>query len=342
MTVYIHSFHYSSASNGIKITYELISRLNNMGICAKSLCFDPYYFGANIPLKYLKNTIFCTEKEFPEIEPDDIVIYPEHVKGNPLNANRVVRYLLNKPYYIFGYGIDYRPTDYILSFSQLVSETLPYLYIMIDERKIYKEIREKNPKRKGIYSVYFGKCNLDIIRHSNGILAELQKKYGCVNVITRQFPERNIALGMIAESDLLVSFDPLSNLNYEATLLGTPVLLLDDSFNTSSTHLPAEQCGYFYNIKDFEKGKKAVGESYTNYFNYIAKQDELIKETYTAWVRHFEACQNPDYLKTNTEHNRRQKEIDYEQFLKKKKAVFSMVATYYDIPQKTAKILGVR
>ena len=337
--VYIHSFHYSAASNGIKITYELARKLNEMGICAKNLCFDPYVCGAEIPFKYLKNTIFCSVDQFPDIEPDDIVIYPEHVSGNPLNATCVVRYLLNKPYYIFGYGIEYAESDYILSYSQLISETLPYLYILVDERKIYANTRRENPKKKNVYSVYFGKCNPEVLKNGENILREMQKKYKSVNVITRQYPERKSALRMIAESDMMVSFDPLSNLNYEATLLGTPVLMLDDSFNTSSVHLPAEQCGYFYNINDLERAKLVVKESYNCYCNYFMKQDKIIKDTYKNWIHHFELCSKPEYLRANAERNRRQKETDYKQFLKKQKVVFIMIATTHDIPQTMAEIL---
>ena len=339
--IYIHSFHYSAASNGIKVTYELVRKLNNMGICAKNLCFDSYVCGAEIPFKYLVNTIFCSDDQFPMIEPDDIVIYPEHVSGNPLNARRVVRYLLNKPYYIFGYGIEYAASDYILSFSELISKDLPYLYILLDERKMYADIRRDKPKKKDVYSVYFGKCNPEVLKNSESILRRIQKKYGIVNIITRQYPDRNSALRMIAESDMMASFDPLSNLNYEATLLGTPVLMLDDSFNTSATHLPAEQSGYFYNLNDLESAKLAVKESYINYCNYVMKQDRIIEDTYKKWEYHFEACSNPEYLGKNAERNKKQKEVDYEQFLKKRKSVFNMVATYNDIPIRIAEILGL-
>ena len=283
MKIYIHSFHYSAASNGIKITYELVKRLNDMGICAKNLCFDPYICGAEIPFKYLKNTVFCSDEQFPVVEPDDIMIYPEHVRGNPLNARCVVRYLLNKPYYIFGYGIEYAASDYILSFSQLISEVLPYLYILLDERKMYADIRQENPKKKNVYSVYFGKCNPEVLNDSQSILRKAQEQYGIVNVITRQYPDRKSALQMIAESDMMISFDPLSNLNYEATLLGTPVLMLDDSFNTCSTHLPAEQSGYFYTINDLERAKLMVKESYISY----ATDSALYEKKFTEFAHKF-------------------------------------------------------
>lgn len=340
--VYIHSFHYSGASNGIKITYELVRQLNEMGICAKNLCFDTYVCGAEVPFKYLKNTIFCSHDQFPVIEPNDIVIYPEHVSGNPLNARCVVRYLLNKPYYIFGYGVEYDESDYILSFSQLISKVLPYLYILIDERTTYEDIRRENPKREMVCSVYFGKCNPEVLKNSKNILRRIQKKYKDVNVITRQYPDRMSALRMIAESDLMVSFDPLSNLNYEATLLGTPVFMVDDSFDTSSADLPAKQSGYFYSLNDLENAKQAVKESYISYCDYIMRQEKIIEDAHKKWIHHFELCANSEYLRKNAEHNRRQQEIDHEQFLKKRESTFQMIATYKDIPKRIARILKVR
>ena len=83
-----------------------------------------------------------------------------------------------------------------------------------------------------------------------------------------------------------------------------------------------------------------VKESYISYCNYVMEQDRIIEETYKKWVHHFEDCSNPEYLRANAERNKKQKEEDYEQFLKKHKVVFNMVATYDDIPRGIARILG--
>lgn len=341
MTVYVHSFHYSSASNGIKITYELVKRLNNLGICAKNLCFDKYVQGAKIPLEYLVNTVFCSIESFPEIEPEDIVIYPEHVKGNPLKARNVVRYLLNKPYFIFGYGIDYSPTDYLMSFSQLISKTLPYLYVLIDERPFFEEIRKNNPKKQSTVSIYFGKCNLEEKKHYSKLLREIKKRYRHVNIITRQRPTRVEALSLISESIMLVSFDPLSNINYEATLLETPVLLADNSFHLDSIALPAAQCGIFYDIGDYSNALQEVKESYKNYCDYLLKQDCCIMDAFQSWKTHFNDLSKNNYYSINKVKNEEQAKVDFIQYTERKEKVFCMINMQTDIPICFLKALGM-
>ncbi len=48
-----------------------------------------------------------------------VVIYPEITNGNPLGAKHVVRYLLNKPGFFNGRGLEsYGATDYFIHFAE--------------------------------------------------------------------------------------------------------------------------------------------------------------------------------------------------------------------------------
>lgn len=340
MTIYLHSFHHSFASNGIKVTYELIRQLNNLGFAAKNLCFDPHVPNAIFPEEYLKNTIFCTETSFPKLNDDDIAIYPEHVQGNPLNAKKIVRYLLNKPYFLFGYGIDYTDTDYVLVFSKLIGKNLPILYILLDERDLFTKIRESTKRKEDTVSIYFGKCDYDLLKINRKILKNIRKQYKNVHIITRQNPSREQTLKMIAESDLMISFDPLSNLNYESTLLGTPVFLVDDFYDTKDIELPAPQKGIFYefNESNFKVAKREVAESFMYYSDYIQKQSLMIKAAFEKILKHFNDLSNSIYYENNKKRNLLLKEQDLLAFKNRKQKIYSSINFYNDIPLFVQKI----
>ena len=60
---YLYSFYYSSASNGIKLTYELIYLLNQMGYDAKNVVPDIEHPEWQIPLKYQNQVMYIGGKK---------------------------------------------------------------------------------------------------------------------------------------------------------------------------------------------------------------------------------------------------------------------------------------
>jgi len=66
---------------------------------------------------------------FP-LEPDDVAIYPEIIVGNPFNAQRVVRYLLNTPGKIGGDGI-YGENDLLVAWSPNESRYSDGFWLML-------------------------------------------------------------------------------------------------------------------------------------------------------------------------------------------------------------------
>lgn len=109
------------------VLHQLCDRLNRLGYSA---CLWPIFkpvFDWNSPVKSLSLSFRYLRKTFkygyglnpklltPMIEDtnldDTIVIYPEIIVGNPLKAQRVVRWLLHKPGYNNGGKIDFGQKD---------------------------------------------------------------------------------------------------------------------------------------------------------------------------------------------------------------------------------------
>lgn len=77
-------------------------------------------------------------------------------------------------------------------------------------------------------------------------------------------------------------------------------------------------------IRDFQKLKTVFNAAQPEIVLHLAAQP-IVRDSY----------KDPRYTYET-------KEVDYEQFLKKRKLVFDMVATYNDIPTKIAGILGLQ
>jgi len=225
-------------SNGITLLYEVARLLRLAGrtsfllcdkeegvpksaIWSKSQVEVPVYFWKDVDSRH-------------EIKTTDIVIYSESVQGNPLHAQRVVRYLMSIPGMLPEHSMNPGESDFLVSYSNLINRELFQLFILKQE-----SVLNQLPRRRNQVAVHFGKVDRDALRRNFSQVWQLISRFRTKKVITRNAPrKRKKLIQYLAKSRLLVSFDPLSNLHIEATLLGTPVLVVDrsiygdfDSFN---------------------------------------------------------------------------------------------------------------
>lgn len=107
----IWAYPYRSNSGGIIVLHKLCHMLNELGEQAYLWPGEGSFDDLPTCDKY--NTPIAK----PEFVEDSIVIYPEIVNGNPINAKHVVRWILNTPGFISGDGI-YDKNDFILYFSK--------------------------------------------------------------------------------------------------------------------------------------------------------------------------------------------------------------------------------
>lgn len=142
---YIESPPYRYQSSGVRSLYLLCHHLNRLG-------YQAFVTGSGCPLELTAPSI-----SWEKIEANrragigDIVIYPEIIPGNPLHARNVVRYLLNKPGFFTGQGMEtYGQDDFFIHFAE---EFLPRLRLrrsfelklpVVDPRVFHEESLPRN------------------------------------------------------------------------------------------------------------------------------------------------------------------------------------------------------
>ncbi len=112
---------YTSKSAGIVVMHQLCHDLNALGYPTAIVLSDvkdvtysnnPTYFGPSLDYYALNG-----EAELQKFIHEGVVIYPEIVKGNPLSAKKVVRYILNTEGFVAQNQMHESPDDFILSYS---------------------------------------------------------------------------------------------------------------------------------------------------------------------------------------------------------------------------------
>lgn len=337
--IYAYAPFYNPKSNGIAIFYELIRILNHAGIEAKVLCYENEMYNFEIPDEI--KPYYVSKAAMPSsVADDDIVIYPETVKENVLKAKNVVYWLLNKPGVLTGESISYQPEYVFVSYSTLVHEGLPQLFIMKDERLLFDKLRSECEKNEKSVSVYFGKVNKENICEKNKQLEEILKHYDDIRIITRMSPgDRENTLKTIAQSDLLISYDALTNLNYEATLLGTPVLIMNDFYNIKNTDYNAGKFGCAFDEKEIQLARGTVEQAYVEYCRILEKQDNAVVEVVNGLVNQLKRIKNdPQTLLENVAVNEKIM-VDFKNFEEKINGPFSNINFPYEIPNEIKRII---
>jgi hypothetical protein len=144
-------------------------------------------------------------------DPEAVVIYPEVVTNNPLNAKKVVRYLLNKEAAIDGKPIDWGINDFPMAYSKLYKDCDTLFYPIIDT-----EISVNRNEPREYNSYYVGKGN------KYAICPPLP---GCKEVLINN--SINEFVNILNKSRIFFTYDTLSSSNIDAVLCGAmPYFLL--------------------------------------------------------------------------------------------------------------------
>lgn len=243
--------HYQSNSNGITSLWEAalyFSQYRDVTICD----FHNGVDCSDIPEKFNKIKRFTGDDIWKlKLSKYHIIVYPDVVTDNPFNHTNVARYLMCKPYILNGLGYNMSQYDYCFAYSKAVSEILPQYTIINREVAKIKKIPHKVKTNK--VTLYFGKTRAGL---SFKGLNKLLENFDEIDVISRGYPSTKEQMyNMISESRLLISFDSLSSVIHESTLLGTPVYVFDKAFRNLYNNFNFKLHGLYYDVqtKDLER-----------------------------------------------------------------------------------------
>ncbi len=213
---------YNEISSGVKTLHLLSHGLNSVGQKAYiTLYGEPIHPPVNPDL----NTPLVTPNIYAG---DPIVVYPDHITGNPLQAKNVVRYLLARP----GQYAEWKPepTDRIWCNSTGMAKEMGHdrvLKIPCTDIRIFHPPKidlTSVPKRE--LTCYYAH-KYDKI-HGNQLL-DITKDSIRLEGTPQQLAE------ILRKSKVCYVYEP-SNIIFDATLCGCPVVLLKtDYFNELHT-----------------------------------------------------------------------------------------------------------
>jgi hypothetical protein len=236
--IYIYAPPYIEFSAGIRTLHYLCHSLNQKGYLAWLIIHDTnspkrLYINVNLNTPILNDEL--RDSHFRNgLVP--IVVYPETIPGNPLNAQVVVRWILNYPGILGGPEV-FNKKEHVVAYSSDIAKTLqantPVLFLpALDIREIYDARKlYTNKTRTDRVLLYAGKYRVFV---GNPILPRwAQTEY---TEIWREGPEkqsREEVLELLATSSHIFVFEN-STIITEAVLLGIPVILVKSTFFDSS------------------------------------------------------------------------------------------------------------
>jgi hypothetical protein len=260
--------YYNEQSNGIRVLYQAALLFSQ---CAKNTSMKIYDSHAEkiihhpnlnrVPSKF--HNLISNKIEFSF---DFVYVLPETPKKLPKNLPKevkIVRYLLANPFFFNNSSVNYKD-QFLLAYSYLISKKLPQLYINAfpDFPKIK---RSKSKYDKAL--IYFGKFRLTQDFQAFSYVNEILCKFKEVEIIHRGYPKiHKDYLKKLNEVSLLISYDGLSSVNHEASLMGIKVVLVDDLFIKKSFNIKLYN---IFSLDEMRRKKLTLSQlplkNYTNY-----------------------------------------------------------------------------
>lgn len=210
---------YVNNSAGVWCLYKLCNDLNEKKMMS-------FICGSRVTCDYLDAPILPMSEAKKLVRNVDnlVVVYPETVHGNPLNAKRVVRWVLNRPGLIDGQEI-YNDKELIFLYAEayrsyVKNEIAAKLYMPTIDESIF--FNDNNDSCRKLKCFYVGKS-----RFKPGYF---DPRYAVE--ITRNFPSRKDLGNLFRASTVLYCFDNSTIMVYEAIACGCSVMIIPDGTQT--------------------------------------------------------------------------------------------------------------
>jgi putative flippase GtrA len=202
---------YLHASAGIRAWHHAIHELSERGMLAYSLnAVNPEWHERRIT--HVGYWFLCAMS-------DPIVIYGDPTRGNPLKAERVVRWV-GMPRDYYGNDSEFSDSDLVYAWSKQFYDTDRILTIDIIERELFNA---ENLPEKGIECAYLGKAELRGVQ-------ELPQTFGMTHITRFPLwpPTRRELADLLRRTSVLYTYDDCTMIIDEARLCGCEVILLPE------------------------------------------------------------------------------------------------------------------
>jgi hypothetical protein len=201
----IWSPNYDHKSGGVRALHKFCHLLNESGC-------EAYITGNPNPE--------WNEKLYTGLADEDnpIVVYPEIVPGNPLNARKVVRWVLNTPGYLAG-EVHYHPSELLFTWDRR------FLDLPKDRILKVKNIED------GLFVNKGGKRTMDCFWMGKGLKRSPYLAFtdGMLE-ITAEWPQQRTELAKLFNKvKTFYTYDDCTQLSLEASLCGCKVVLLPEN-----------------------------------------------------------------------------------------------------------------
>ena len=191
-----------SKSAGVRALYRLSELLEARGLEAPVLCEKG------------DGKHHCITQFTREMQENDIIIYPEIIKGNPLLFRRVVRYVLYYPG-VLGGDERYAANEYVITWDAIYLDGVPVLNLPLMDANLF-------------YDEHLPKTQNCIFIHKGGIWRDIPELKSAVH-ITMDYPkDREELASLLKTTDILYSYDKYSMLNDEAFACGANVKIITE------------------------------------------------------------------------------------------------------------------
>lgn len=231
--IYIYTPRWINSSAGIKSLHYLCHALNESGFTAYLVLTEPQFKMEPRINPALRTPILTQEvaDSHYKIGKTPLVVYTETVPGNILNAQCVVRYLMN---YVGALGgpKDFDKSEKIVSFSKNIARDAALNQVNAEDILFIPPVDPKemkfNLEKENFQLVYAGKYRSFVGRPFKvGRLPSIE--------IFREGPRmqsRREVIDLLSKAKVLYAFEN-SSICTESILSGTPVYFVPNQFNQS-------------------------------------------------------------------------------------------------------------
>jgi hypothetical protein len=220
---------YVEHSNGVQIMHRLADLANCMGESAYLVFMNWHDDARKRPLVLSDNPVLVSrdlntpaltpDMLTPEFLADAVVVYPDALPGNPLEATRIVRYLGNRPGHCTrGVVVPFEPGEFLLAHSRIfVPNPDLVLFNAHIDPCFFADSAELSHERR----------SLDLVYHGKAVLYGQSPVFSNTLLVERQWPRGRQQLSLLLKQcRFFYTYDAWSNINSEAIAAGAvPVFM---------------------------------------------------------------------------------------------------------------------